>query len=672
MRTQLSSYPNFVQQTSENFLNFPGMLQRIEQYMGLFPMMARIHDHGVFSVPVQEKLQDSIVSFAKEVLLCQIKFALCYQDRLVSDDPATHRKWPNGNDASRREIDLRIDTQHCLDAIGEGSFPVPDDDECLRALGHDLTDGEELFSTQTDERDIVPACCEWVFGSEEYKRWDSGGEAEKNILWITGGAGKGKTTLMRAIVRQLQRNHTKPVSAYYVCSASASEASSHGAEALRGLVKTLVKSKPQLIHHLKETLKYDRTVFATHSACYVAGNTLRAMLADEETRGAIICIDALDESGDVMGHLMELLASQGRQQNIKWVVTSRTGTDAIDQRLGALSNSQHLCLDDHKEELVDAVRIYAHDRINRLAKRRDTPATKYEIRAIEGKIATRADDTILHAALAIEQLEGLTTQEDVNRKLDPISIGIDSVYGAMLDSVRRSADQQVLAILLSVCAAVKRPLLLDELMLMMNAAGDLMAEESHEWYSMVGGAAIPIKSGEELAVEDSSELVRLVTQCRHFIEISHPLRRVAFVHASAKEYLLGRSNETGVPHGKIHLRLLMRSLAIMSQRLSRDMWKLGHAGASSQGRRPVADTDPLTGLGYACVYWTAHLEYGYVDADELETVENAVIQFILEQFHEWMEALSLLGALSKAEVALERLQKWAVSLTSIKGCVHTK
>lgn len=660
INTQLSSYPTFVQQISEHFLNFAKMLQQTEEYMGLFPMMAQIHDHGAFSVPVKETLEDSIVGFAKETLLCQITLALCYQSRLASDDPAKHEKWSTVDAMSRRAGDLRLDTQSCLDAMGEGTFPAPEDADCLRALGQDLDDDGALLGTQPDGGEILSACCEWVFDSEAYRRWDSEAEPEKNILWITGGPGKGKTTLMKIILQQLLQNKdTERVPAYYFCSASTSGA--FGAVALCGLLKALVKRRPRLTRHLREALKYDRGVFSTHSASYAADNTLRAMLADEETRGAVICIDALDESGDALGYLLGLLASQDQRQNVKWVVTSRIGTDAIDQRLTASSNIEQLCLDTHKDKLLEAVRILARDRVNHLAKGWDIPTTDLEIRAVEGKITARAGDTILHAALAIKQLEGLKTKDSVNEKLDPISTGLDSVYGAMLDTVRRSADQERLEILLSVCAAVKRPLLLDELLLLMNAAGDLMVEESVEYYSTIGSVSGPMKTGEELNVDDSSELVRLVEQCGHFLEISHPSRRVEFVHASAREYLLERSNETDVPHGKIHLRLLLRSIALLSERLGQDMWKLKHPGASKQGRRPAADDDPLTGLAYACIHWTAHLECGGLDTYELDTIESDVIQFILEHFHEWMEALSLLDALSEAELALERLQKWAVS-----------
>jgi hypothetical protein len=661
VKPQLSSYPNFVQQASKNFLDFTGMLQKIEEYMGLFPMMVQIHHHGVLSVPVREKLEDSIVAFAKEVLLCQITFALCYQSRLASDDPATHEKWSNGDAMSRREIDLRIDTQHCLDAIGEGIFPVPDDAECLRALGHDMGEEEELLGAQTNGAEFLSACCEWVFNSDEYRRWDSEAEYEKNILWITGGSGSGKTALMKTIVRQLQSEGARQAPVRYFCSASTSEADSFGATALRGLLKALVQSRPGLMRHLKEALKYDRTAFTTHSATYVADNTLRAMLADEEIRGAIICIDGLDESGDALGHLLELLASQDQRQNVKLVVTSRTGTDTIDQRLTALSSTEKLSLDDHKDELLGAVRVFVHDRVTHLATGWDIPTTDLEIRAVEGKIAARVDGTILHAALAIKQLEGLKTKESVNKKLDSISMGLDSVYSAMLDTVRRSSDHERLEILLGVCATVKRPLLWDELLLLMNAAGDLRLEESVEFYTTIGNGSQLMKTGEELNVEEKSDLVRLVEQCGHFIEISHPSWRVEFVHASAKEYLLQKSKETGVPHGKIHLRLLLRSIALLGERLGRDMWKLKHPGASNQGRRPTADADPLTGLAYVCIYWTAHLEYEGLEAAELETVERDVIQFILEHFHEWMEALSLLDALCEAETALGRLQKWAVS-----------
>lgn len=661
IKSQLSSYPNFVEQASENFFNFTGLLQKMEEYMGLFPMMVRIHDHGVFSVPVKEKLEDSIVTFAREALLCQITFALCYQSRLASDDPASHEAWPHGGFMSRRATHLLIDTQDCLDAIGEGIFPVPDDAECLHALGQDLDDGTELLGTRPDGGEILSACWEWVFDSDEYRTWDSEAEPERNILWITGGPGKGKTTLMETIVQRLQKKDSGQIPAYYFCSASASDAGPSGAAALRGLIKALVKSRPQLMRHLKEALKYDKTAFSTHSASYVADNTLRAMLADEETRGAIICIEALDESGDALTHVLALLASQDQRQNVKWVVTSRTGTSAIEERLAASSTIENLCLDSHTDELLNAVRMLTRDRVNHLAKGWDIPTTDLEIRAVEGKITARAGDTILHAALALRLLKGLETKESVNQKLDSISVDLDSVYGAMLDAVRRSADQERLEILLSVCAAVKRPLLLDELLLLMNSAGDLRFEESVEFYSSIGDGSQLMKTGEELNVEQSVELVRLVEQCGHFIEIGQPSRRVEFVHASAREYLVGKSKETGVPHGKIHLRLLSRSIALLSERLGRDMWKLEHQGASKHDRRPAADVDPLKGLAYACIYWTGHLEYEGWEAGELLAAESGVIQFILEHFHEWMEALSLLDALSEAEAALGRLQKWAVS-----------
>lgn len=77
--------------------------------------------------------------------------------------------------------------------------------------------------------------------------------------------------------------------------------------ALRGLIKFIVFQPVDLVSHVRERLDNNRDVFQGRNAALAARQALTSILESRQMKGAIICIDALDECGGDLGHLLELI-----------------------------------------------------------------------------------------------------------------------------------------------------------------------------------------------------------------------------------------------------------------------------------------------------------------------------------------------------------------------------
>ncbi|KAJ7848124.1 hypothetical protein B0H14DRAFT_3453281 [Mycena olivaceomarginata] len=179
--------------------------------------------------------------------------------------------------------------------------------------------------TSTDQKKITCAEHTRVKIQEEIMEWLSPQHStDKRILWITGIAGSGKSTLSATIVDNLRKNHT-PVAAQFFIS--------------RNFLKTIDPDKviPTIAKQLAE--------FCPAAACVIKGiledgfpatrkEQVEALLLApiqeicKSHDRVVILIDALDELNEAYDNVMELLspiAKAGRDlpDNVRFLITSR-------------------------------------------------------------------------------------------------------------------------------------------------------------------------------------------------------------------------------------------------------------------------------------------------------------------------------------------------------------
>lgn len=209
-----------------------------------------------------------------------------------------------------------------------------------------------------------------------------------------------------------------------------------------------------------------------------------------------------------------------------------------------------------------------------------------------------------------------------------------------------------------------------------NLASSIEAEICRRILAVVTVARRPITLGELIALaETPGELDEkipavcdLIGQCGSFLTIRDEV--VYFVHQSAKDFLVGMATKRIFPLGveKAHHYMVSRSIELMSDTLRRDMYHLSDL-AIGIDEAQVLDPDPLTTIGYSCVFWIDHFVDAISGVDKEKRADNIqkelieeVKDFIEKRYLYWLEALSLLRKMTEGVIAMRKLQEFFVSL----------
>ncbi|KAJ5740649.1 G-protein beta WD- 40 repeats containing protein [Penicillium malachiteum] len=166
---------------------------------------------------------------------------------------------------------------------------------------------------------------EWILQDPQYRSWRDGSSV--CLLWIKGGAGKGKTMMSIGLIEELSRERDpSTVVTYFFCQNADNELNT-----LESLIKGLIFMLIQQRVELKETLrrrwdnKNDR--FSEDVTSWRAlWNILVEMLDRCRSSTIYIVVDALDECQDSgMADFLKLIVRNGLDEpsRIKWLLTSR-------------------------------------------------------------------------------------------------------------------------------------------------------------------------------------------------------------------------------------------------------------------------------------------------------------------------------------------------------------
>ena len=249
---------------------------------------------------------------------------------------------------------------------------------------------------------------------------------------------------------------------------------------------------------------------------------------------------------------------------------------------------------------------------------------------VQKYLLEKAEDTFLWVALVCEGLSKVR-QHKVRSFLARIPARLIPLYERILDQVLHQDDKDNVEhsrrILCSVTLA-KRPLRLEEIAVFAN-----------------------IPSGK-------AEVEELVGLCGSFLTIRE--ETVYLVHQSAKDYLSDRERKNIFLLGQEyeHANIACLCLEKMSTILRKDICNLQAPGF------PFSDVEQSSiraripsYIQYACLYWADHLQQAGSTKQETLTLREdcQVLEFFRTHFLHWLEALSLMGKLSEAVLAIKSL-----------------
>jgi hypothetical protein len=496
--------------------------------------------------------------------------------------------------------------------------------DCVRDI-RNTDPRDDKTRIQDTKGGLVEDSYQWIFDNPSFRQWRND-SSESRLLWIKGDPGKGKTMLLCGIIDELQTAKKNLVS-YFFCQATDSRISSATA-VLRGLLYLLVSQQSSLVSSVRK--RYDnggKAIFEDANAWVALTEMFADVLKDPTLQNTTyLIIDALDECITDLPKLLKFVASHSSTaSHIKWIVSSRNWPE-IEESLG--SASHRLSLELNAESVSAAVQTFIERKISLLSQQKNYDDKIRD--TIIQHLNANANDTFLWAALVCQNLK-FTAKRHVLKKLHTFPPGLDSLYERMMEYIRHSDDAELCRRILAVVAVVYRPVVLEELMVLLEASD----------------------------IADTDSMQEIINLCGSFLNLRN--KTIYFVHKSAQDFLLNHAAGEVFPYGLeyVHSNIFTKSLEVISTSLHSCMWKFDDWGSSIEEIKPP-DPDPLEELRYSCTHWVDHLDEASSEIRQSALSDvGSVKNFFKRKYLYWLEALSLCKALTKGVVAMAKLQSIA-------------
>jgi hypothetical protein len=470
---------------------------------------------------------------------------------------------------------------------------------------------------------------DWILEDPQYVSWKDGDDV--CLLWIKGGAGKGKTMMSIGLIEWLSLlQDASTVVTYFFCQNGNYELNT--LEAItKGLILQLVNQQKELKESLRchwdtmnERFDEDMTSWRT------LWNIFSEMLHRCKCPRVYVIVDALDECQDNgMADLLRLIVRTGLDQpsKIKWLLTSRP-LDSAERELLAGSDQVLVSLELNSKHVSESVKTYIAFKAAELDRRKTYGPTLR--RKIQTELTEKAEDTYLWVSLVCKRLESVHRDEALTTIQD-LPPGLHPLYNRVFNQLSEGES-----------AVVKGCIRLLKVMMLA--------------YRPLNVAEVGSVSG----LSDKWDTIKaLVDRCASFVKM-RGTTDIEFVHQSARDYLAGKNGQSILDanehygHGEIALSCLSH----LSQRLKVNLVDLPRPDST---RELLKRTPLVASVDYAATFWVQHLEC----VKRTTLVQNALAKqgevgtFLQTKLLEWLECLSLLDKLPRAIEALRILTEAA-------------
>nr|WNZ75734.1 hypothetical protein [Trichoderma harzianum] len=472
----------------------------------------------------------------------------------------------------------------------------------------------------------------WIFGHPEFNEWRH--TQENGVFWIKGDPGKGKTMLLCGIIEDLEKDSAVNLS-YFFCQATDYRINT-AAAVVGGLIKTLLKSHPRILSHIRE--KYEdgpKGQLEGANALVILCEIFEIMVKDLGLTDVICVVDALDECIKDCRYLLNLIIRTSSQ--VKWLISSRNEKD-IEKGLDQVPQRLILELKENAEQISTSIDAYIRHHIREIdSLRNDSPLQEKTLRMLKSK----AQGTFLWVALVVEQLHW-TDRWEVENVLEEVPKDLENLYGLILDRWEKLGQKgrEVCQVLLSIVITAKRPLRLEELLIFINSHWK-DAKNNKSTYELRDIQDMTKTCGSILSIRDDT---------------------VYFIHQSAKDYIMENAAHRIFPIQRQHYKMFEASLDAMSNVLEYNIYGLEDPAIHIDDV-PLKDigSDPLVSIRYCCVFWVEHLVSGYhserFEYNKYLNDNERLHNFLMKKFLCWIESLSLIRSFPlQAQIALQKLR----------------
>lgn len=452
-----------------------------------------------------------------------------------------------------------------------------------KSIDHDLN----LFLNRRAD-----STCTWVLEHHEIQAWIAN-ESVSKLQWIYGRPGRGKSVLSSFLVDHLREEGAAVQYFFFRAGDETKQSISALLQSLAYQIATHVPSYRQTVRRLADGgLKVKDSDWR---------GTWKKLFTETLFQMDLIptlywVIDGLDESGSPQ-HIFDMLADiENSKSLIKCLVTSRRTPTllAAHERVQSKICSSALSIDQDSTD----IRIYTEEQLGYLSWRFDVKQN------ILNKVLQNANDSFLWVYLVVEEIKDCHTEDDVEKRLEELPSGMESLYKRMEDAICRiwrPLDKALSRHLLLWAIYARRTLLVDELASLLEPEHGQLLDISHT-IDRLGGHFVVVERGQ----------------------------RVALLHQTAREYLITTSTlpfslEATTAHRELFEKCIN---TFMDKRL--------------RGR--IAP-ETLRLLEYRATSWPHHLQ-SIKQIDDSDKVLDTLIQFFTQPYVlVWIQALATINQL---------------------------
>lgn len=389
--------------------------------------------------------------------------------------------------------------------------------DCLKSLAFEDMDKLELASPKALE-----GTCTWLFEDYIFRHWSG---IDCGILWLLGGPGTGKTTLMKTVYLQKKKDYTRcdvaVIGFSFTQQSQLTQRSSNPEDNLlrssvglyRSLLHQLFSQSPplltQFLPHYRKKRDTQGTKWQWHD------EELREHFVDvatgSEMKSTVVFIDALDEcelrtAKEVVNQLKDAIRRASHAgTRLRICFSNRLHPDLSG------NSPVYIRVEDHNSIDIDK---YVKEKLFKVSRGKNSGAYQ----RLGNEIRRRAKGVFLWVALVVEILnekhdEGGYSPKKMTDMLQSVPDGLHPLFQRIIKKIKKEHLSETVQIVRWVLYA-SRPLTLTELRYAMGFEKGYDAGRS--WKSQGQFE----ENSDTLLQEDMEKIIR--SRTAGLIEVSHP------------------------------------------------------------------------------------------------------------------------------------------------------